>query len=143
MVGSRNSAVEIRELTIDHLLRMDLSKLAIYVNDFAFSAFADGKYIAAGGIIDLYWPGRGHAWFAKSKLVDEWNWRWWPPITRAVKKAVELAFDSGKYRRIEMTIYDRDDAAKRWAGHLGFKAEGFHQKFMQDGSDGWTYGRIE
>lgn len=71
------------------------------------------------------------------------DWRMWPPITKAVKSAVESSLRTGRFRRVEMTIYDRDEKAKSWAKQLGFYPEAKCRKMMQDGSDGWIYARIE
>lgn len=127
------------DLTKDHLDALGEPELEGYLGPYAFCALNDGKPIAAGGISEYYWHRRGIAWFTKGCDGGKWDWRWWPPITRAVKKAVELALESGLFRRIEMTIYDNNDEAKRWAVHLGFKPEAFCRKLMDDGSDGWIY----
>jgi len=132
--------VEVVPLTASHLEELGDPELCVYLNDFAFCALRDGAPIAAGGIAELYWPGRGHAWFAHR--ADDWDWHNWPPVTRAVKDAVDRALASGLFRRVEMTVYDSDEAAKRWAAHLGFTAEAKHARLMADGSDGWTYARI-
>lgn len=136
----KSSVVEVVPLTAEHLDSLGESELSVFLNDYAFCALRDGVPVAAAGIYDMYWPGRGHAWFARR--ADDWDWHLWPAVTRAVRGAVDMAISSGRYRRVEMTVYDRDDAAKRWAEHLGFKPEALHQKLMQDGSDGWTYARV-
>lgn len=127
-------------LTQAHLDALGDPELGVYLNDFAYCALRNGVPVAAAGIADLYWPGRGHAWF--SRREDDWDWHLWPLVTRAVKAAIETALINGRYRRIEMTVYDRDEAAKKWAEHLGFVAEAKHEKLMEDGSDGWTYARV-
>lgn len=137
---ARNSAVEVVPLTAEHLEVLGDPELAVFLNDYAFCALLEGWPVAAGGIADMYWPGRGHAWFARAD--GDFDWHLWPSVTRAVKDAVERALASGRYRRVEMTVYDGDAAAKRWAQHLGFTPEALHPKLMQDGSDGWTYARV-
>lgn len=139
-VGRRRSSageVVIVDLTGDHLDAMGRSELRPFLNDFAFCALSGGQPVAAGGIVEYYWQGRGYAWFADR--AGGFHRRLWPAITRAVRRAVELALENGKFRRIEMSVYDRDEKAKRWAERLGFVAEAKHAKLMADGSDGWTY----
>ncbi len=107
----------------------------------AWCAFVDGEPVAAGGICERTWVGRGHCWFARRE--EDFDRRWWPQITAAVKAAADRALATGQYRRVEMTVHDRDEVAKRWAVMLGFSAEAKCAKLMQDGSDGWIYARTE
>ncbi len=128
-------------MTAAHADALGDPELAVYLGDEAWCALVDGAPVAAGGIFEPYWTGRGHCWFARRE--EGFDRRWWPQITTAVKAAADRALASGRCRRIEMTVHDSDDAAKRWAERLGFAAEAKCAKLMQNGSDGWIYARTE
>lgn len=132
--------VKIVPLKPSHLEALGDAELCVFINDTSWAAIADGEAVAAGGICEPYWPGRGHCWFAKRP--GHFDFRWWPSVTRAVKAAADKALESGMCRRLEMTVYDDDDAAKRWAEKLGFHAESECKRLMQDGRDGWMYVRL-
>ena len=96
--------------------------------------------VAAGGIYEQ-WPGRGYCWFAARE--GGFDRRLWPSITQAVKAAADRGLSTGTFRRVEMTIYDSHEAAKRWAVKLGFRPEALCEKLMPDGSDGGMYVRVQ
>ena len=137
----RSWAVEIVDLTQEHCNILGDPELGVFLGDFAFCALYNGMPVAAGGIAEPYWSGRGHAWFAKKE--DGFNRRWWPTVTAAVRDAADRGLSSGKFRRIEMTVNDNDEKAKKWAVRLGFHPEAKCAKLMQTGEDGWIYARTE
>ncbi len=132
--------VAIVPLKAEHLDAIGDPELAVFLNDYSWAALDEGGPVAAGGIYDLYWPGRGHAWFSARGDMD---WRNWPEVTAAVKAAVDRALVSGRYRRVEMTCYAADEKAHRWAERLGFYREANCLKLMVDGSDGVVYVRTD
>lgn len=122
-------------LTREHLLALDDVELPELLSDFAFCALAGDLPIAAGGLIPA-WEAWGYAWFTRGHGFPR---RYWPGITRAVAKSLELAFEQGLYPYIAMTIYADNAPALRWAKRLGF--EPAEPVRMNDGSPGWVYVR--
>lgn len=127
-------------LTLDQLRQLGAENLSAYVEagTEAYCAIdADDVPLAAGGIYEL-WEGRGYVWF----VGGVFDWRYWPAVTRAVRTAVKYALWSGKYKRLEMTVYDGAEVAISWAEILGFTLEAKSPKIMPGGVDGLTYVRI-
>lgn len=105
------------------------------LNDFAFCALAGERPIAAGGLVPA-WENWGYAWFSAGSGFPR---RYWPGITRAVSKSLELALSQGYCRYAAMTVHDNHPAAQRWAKRLGFEPAKPH--IMDDGSPGQVYVR--
>lgn len=120
-----------------HLRQLGRMDLKPQLGQYAFAALESGRCFAAGGIVTASWDWIGYAWFVQDGSV---NPRWWPGITRAVAKAVEIALD-GPYCRVEMFVDPADMAAQRWATRLGFKLEGRCASLLGPGKDGLIYGR--
>jgi hypothetical protein len=131
--------LQIVDLNIGHLHVLDRVDLAdVVIGAFSFAALIDDIPVAAGGIVENMWPGRGYAWFISSG-VPRWAWG---GITRAVKKAVDIAIESG-FWRVEMYVRADHNEGCMWAQRLGFSQEGLHPRLLADGSDGWIYGRTD
>lgn len=125
---------DLEEWHLKILDRLDFADVAI--GRFSFAALVDGVPVAAGGIIQCMWPGRGYAWLI-SKNPPCWAW---VGITRAIRKGVEMALDT-EYHRLEMYVRENDLKARAWAELIGFQCEGFHPGLFSDGGSGYSYGR--
>lgn len=138
--GSSMAHIDVVPLTVDHLRDLGAPDLYEYASAPGSNAYCaldqEGKPIAAGGIYKL-WEGRGYVWFTHC----EFDWRYWPAVTRAVEAAAAWALEHG-YQRLEMTVYDGIEKAVSWAEILGFHLEARSPKIMPGGEDGLTYVRI-
>jgi len=107
---------------------------ALQVAGPCYSAFAGARVLACAGIVE-FWPGRSQVW---SLLAHDWT-RYTKTIHRAVKQ-----FLAGYHvRRLECIVDPRDDAAQRWAEHLGFHFEGRMPAYTPQGDTQYMLVRFE
>lgn len=108
-------------------------RVALLVENGVALAIVDGdRVLAMGGINDLG-GGRGQAWCLLAANVA----RFMPAITRVARRHL----DASVFHRVEIVTLAGWEAAERWALMLGFVFEGTSQRWFQDGSTAYRWGR--
>jgi hypothetical protein len=100
----------------------------------AFTLFHGEEIVASGGFYVL-WPGVCEAWLKVTPLVYKY------PLSFC--KEVKKVFDKMKMVRIQASVKVSDKRAVKFLKHLGFKIEGFMEKYGPDGSDHYMMGRVK
>ena len=121
------------QATAQAMMTLDHGRQIAACAGLAQSAMLGSQPIASAGVIEL-WPGRAYAW----AYIGEQAARHW----KTVHRAVNVALDASRWRRIEMAVDVRDPGAKRWAAHLGFNFEGVARKWTTDGRDVEIWARV-
>lgn len=100
----------------------------------AWAAVDAGRVLACAGIVQAH-EQRGLAWamFSSDAL------RQFKLIHRLVRQVV----DAAPWRRVEMMVDVRHDAAVRWAERLGFEREGLMRAVTPDGRDCFLYAKVK
>lgn len=103
----------------------------------AVTVLLHGQPVAIFGCV-LLWPGCAEAWSILSPQARE------HPIhlTRVAKAFMDIAEQSLRLHRLQMTVRCSDLRAVRWALALGFNIEGAMLKYLVDGSDAYIMGRV-
>lgn len=119
-------------LTLDERMQIAMAQ-AGYGPSWA-AVRSDGQVVAIGGICDS-WAGRGICWAGLSAMAGA--------SMLALTRAVRRTHDALGYRRLEMFVDARSDAAQRWARLLGFHNETPTpmRAFLPDGSAAYLYAR--
>jgi hypothetical protein len=114
----------------------DFLKVQAHIGS-AITALVDGSPVAAFGCVSL-WPGVAEMWSILSPQARQ------HPIhlTRVAKSFVDIAAQSLRLQRLQMTVRCDDLRAVRWALALGFSIEGAMPKYLVDGSDAYIMGRV-
>lgn len=99
----------------------------------AYTAEADGRVIACGGIM-LQWPGRALVW----SLLSRHAGRHFVALHRCVSKRL----DEANVRRLEAVVDATFEPGHRWVRLLGFEREGLMRGYAPDGRDHVLYARV-
>ncbi|HLG87054.1 MAG TPA: hypothetical protein VKZ79_07645 [Alphaproteobacteria bacterium] len=98
---------------------------------FGFALLDSGYIVGAGGVMEL-WPGRGLVWMTPGIHAE---WRHFRRALAHARRWLGALQASGRFRRLECTVDACDQAAYRWAHHLGFVLEARLRAYAPDGSD--------
>jgi hypothetical protein len=103
----------------------------------AITVLLHGTPVAVFGCV-LLWPGVAEMWSILTPQARE------HPIhtTRVAKSFRDIAAQSLRLRRLQMTVRCSDLRAVRWALAIGFSIEGAMQKYLVDGADAYIMGRV-
>lgn len=101
----------------------------------AVTAELDGEIMFCVGI-DERWPGVGEVWFVMSPEAAKH-----PGVFWALRTLIDQAHEKG-YHRLQAAVSVPWQQAARFAEWLGFEAEGYMEKFGQDGQDYLLYARV-
>ena len=96
-----------------------------------------GRIIACGGIMEL-WQHHGDAWFYGTHLLPK-NAK---SIIKVTRKTIDLIAKHKEYKRVSTHVLTDWKEAVRFIEYLGFKREGFHQKYGPNETDYYTYAKI-
>lgn len=111
---------------------IDLSPLAEH--HLAFTALADGKVVAIGGVEPI-WQDRALAFMFVSEDAGK--------HFRSIHKAVKRFLDEAPFKRIEANIDIGFKEGARWMKLLGFELEGYMRAYRPDGADMLLYARVK
>lgn len=100
----------------------------------AWTALDGDEVIACAGIVQVH-EQRGIAW----AMFSDRALRQFKLIHRVARAVLERS----QWRRIEMTVDVRHDAAIQWAERLGFEREGVMRAVTPDGRDCFLYAKVK
>lgn len=100
----------------------------------AWTALDGDDVIACAGIVQVH-EQRGIAW----AMFSDRALRQFKLIHRVARAVLERS----QWRRIEMTVDVRHDAAIQWAERLGFEREGVMRAVTPDGRDCFLYAKVK
>lgn len=126
--------IDVVPLELRHLEEIGAPDTA-HLGDFSFAGLRDGRVVAISGITEQ-WTGLGYAWFYAPALAP----RDWALVTRLVRAGIDRA--RGRFRRLEIAVYDGHEAGCRWAKRLGFHLVAVCPARMPDGSAGRLYAMV-
>jgi RimJ/RimL family protein N-acetyltransferase len=92
----------------------------------------DGKTVAIGDAAYM-WPGRYVLWFYAGAQIEKKDWL---PMLRLFVKTL---LERNDITRLEFTVDAEYPQAVRMAQLLGFKAEGYHTRYLPNGNDAITF----
>jgi hypothetical protein len=103
----------------------------------AITALVDSKPVAIFGCVQL-WPGNAEFWSVLSSKAKSY------PIhmTKIAKLFMDVAEQSLRLHRLQITVRCDNEAAVRWAHALGFEIEGLMRMYLPDHGDAYIMGRI-
>lgn len=108
------------------------------VNGVAWSGFAEGHLIAAGGV-HFYWPGVGEAWTFMTSYLHKYRFS----IHKHTARALDIIMNENSLYRVQAVVDASHKAAVSWIETLGFYREGLMKKYGPDGRDYYMYGRVK
>jgi RimJ/RimL family protein N-acetyltransferase len=100
----------------------------------AWTALDGDDVIACAGIVQVH-EQRGIAW----AMFSDRALRQFKLIHRVARAVLQRS----QWRRIEMTVDVRHDAAIQWAERLGFEREGVMRAVTPDGRDCFLYAKVK
>lgn len=108
------------------------------VDGSSFTAIDDqNRIVACGGIMEL-WEHHGDAWFYGTHLLSKNT----ISIVKVTRRVMDIIAKNNKFKRVSTHVLTDWDEAVRFIEFLGFKREGFHQKYGPNETDYYTYGKI-
>lgn len=107
-------------------------------NGVAWSGFADGHIIAAGGV-HFYWPGVGEAWTFMTSYLHKYRFSIHKHTCRMLNKIIS----ENNLHRVQAVVDAGNVKAIGWIESLGFDCEGMMKKYGTDGNDCYMYGRVK
>lgn len=108
------------------------------INGIAWSGFAEGHLVAAGGV-HFYWPGVGEAWTFMTSSLHKYRFS----VHKHVYRLLNDIINRHKLYRVQAVINASHQAALDWIEALGFEKEGLMKKYGPDGQDYYMYGRVK
>ena len=104
--------------------------------EISFTAFADGKVIACGGIREM-WEGVGEAWLLFGENVVPHRFS----VVKAIKRGLTASFS--RFHRVQAHARMDFSMAHMFLHRLGFKEEGYLTAFYPDKMDGILYAIVK
>ncbi len=104
--------------------------------DRAFSLIDNGHLVVSGGIFPI-WNGTGEAWLIPSDDIPKYKLQ----IIKTLKNHIKTITEEDELHRLQATVRDDFDVAKRFIEFLGFKREGLLKNFGPDRCDHIMYSR--
>lgn len=104
--------------------------------DRAFTLIDNGHLVVSGGIFPV-WDGLGEAWLIPSDQVANYKIK----MIRTLRQHIDLITEEDGLRRLQATVRDDFDIAKKFIEFLGFKREGLMKNYGPDGTDHIMYAR--
>lgn len=127
-----------REAAARSLWRDPAIPLRLYgEGGFALSAVAEGRIVAAGGLLVLR-PGVAEAWLLRSVEMP----RHGIALARSVAREIGAAAATLDLHRVQATVPLDDPRARRFAEWLGFVPEGVMRRYGADTSDHILYAKV-
>jgi len=120
-------------------LKPEHRKYALYLQQMgmSFTAFAQNKPIAAGGIY-LLWENVAEGWVMATNEV--WNYKL--GMARHFKKKTDVLIETNKIKRLQTSVKADFWHGQKFAKWMGFEKEGLMKHYGPDGSDYIRYARI-
>jgi len=114
-------------------------KYAMYLeyDNASFTAFVDGKPIAAGGIFIL-WENVAEGWVLATNKI--WNHKL--TMAKIFKKRTDVLIKENKIKRLQTAVKADFELGHKFAKFLGLETEGLMKHYGPDGSDYIRYARI-
>lgn len=104
--------------------------------DRAFTLIDNGHLVVAGGIRQI-WDGLGEAWMIPSDRIPKYKIK----MIKTLRSHIDLITEEDGLRRLQATVRDDFDIAKKFIEFLGFKREGLMKNYGPDGTDHIMYSR--
>jgi len=104
--------------------------------DRAFTLIDNGHLVVAGGIFPV-WDGLGEAWMIPSDQIPKYKIK----MIKTLRNHIDLITEEDGLRRLQATVRDDFDIAKKFIEFLGFKREGLLKNYGPDGTDHIMYSR--
>jgi len=96
----------------------------------------EDKLLAVAGLFEIR-KGVGEVFTIPSVMVDRYALGYF----RSIKKMAEYYLFCRGYHRLQLTIAEGWDQGRKWARKLGFKEEGFMEKYGPNGESEHLFGR--
>lgn len=105
--------------------------------DRAFTLMDNGHLVVSGGIFPV-WDGMGEAWLIPSDEIPKYKIR----MIRILRDHISSITEEDGLRRLQATVRDDFEVAKRFIEFMGFKREGLMKNYGPDGTDHIMYARV-
>ena len=104
--------------------------------DRAFTLIDNGHLVVAGGIFPI-WNGMGEAWLIPSDNIPKYKLK----IIKTLRNHIDTITAEDDLHRLQATVRDDFDIAKRFIEFLGFEREGTLKNYGPDKTDHIMYSR--
>jgi RimJ/RimL family protein N-acetyltransferase len=102
----------------------------------AVTCLLNGQPVGMFGIVEL-WTGVAEMW----SIISEDARRYPKQLTLVGKAVCDIAAQSLRLHRLQITVRSDEEASLRWANYLGFEIEGLMRRYTPDGVDAYIMAR--
>lgn len=97
----------------------------------------ENKVLAIAGLF-LLRRGVGEVFTIPGVMVDHYPYGYF----KSIKRMAEAYLERFEFHRLQMTIAEGWDQGRKWAKKLGFKEEGFMEKYGPNGESEHLFARV-